>query len=129
MDADHFGAAGVFCPVCGGIAADLLQMFFRKGHAGGTNVRYALTEFIVCNGLQSVRGGVAEILADTAVEMDVDQSGDHIAVRRVKDDIVVRMLCDQSTGRIDVPCSKAMFQIKDRASGYTHRLTSFAVCQ
>ena len=109
MGAHYLGAAGVFRPVGRGVFADGGQLVLRQRHAGGADVGDALAQLIVGNALQALRCGVAEILAHAAVEVDVHQTGDDIAVPGVQGLPVAAGGGEKDTVGVELPLHKAFF--------------------
>ena len=120
VGAHHLRAAGVLPPVGGGGLADGRQLVLRQGHARRAEIGHALTELKVRDFLQSLRRGVAEILSYAAVEVDVHQTGDHIAAVGVQRLPAAAGMGDQRAVGTDVPGCKSLFQVKDLTAGYPH---------
>ena len=83
IDADQICAALV--PVRCGHVHDAVQDLLAERHGCGADGQHALARLKISDGLQAGLVGVAEIVTDCAVEMDVHQTRQRIGTARVND--------------------------------------------
>ena len=71
--------------ISGRVFTDLHQAAGSQSHGGGADGSNAVSLFIIGNGRQRLRCGIAKIIARGTVKMYVDQSGNDIASACVDD--------------------------------------------
>ena len=103
-----------------GIGADFCQLVLAQSHTCRADVGHALAQLKICHCLQAVGGCVAEILAHAAMEMQVHQTGNHIAAGSVQYVPAVIGFHNLFTADEQVFFYKALVQIKYLTADYSH---------
>ena len=119
-------AARISASMRGNIFTDFCQLFLRQGHAGRANIGNALTQFVICDPLQTFRCGIAEIFSHASMEVDIHQTGNDITAVSAQDLLIPTDSSDQRAIRADIPGNKSILQVKDLSSGYSHTDTPAA---
>ena len=107
----------------GGHLTDLGELLLRQGHTGRADLGDPPGELILCHNLQALWFGVGEVPAHAAVEVDVGETGDHIAAGGVIGLPVRAGAREQAAVKADVPLDKALLQVEHLSAGYPHTVT------
>ena len=123
IDAAEGGAGLIGGPMGGGHLTDLGELLLRQGHTGRADLGDPPGELILCHNLQALWFGVGEVPAHAAVEVDVGETGDHIAAGGVIGLSVRAGAREQAAVKADVPLDKALLQVEHLSAGYPHTVT------
>ena len=90
---DAHQICAVLVPVRCGHIHDAVQDLLAEGHRGGADGQNALARLKIRDGLQACRIGIAEIMTDRAVEMDIHQTRQRVGTARVNDILALQRGC------------------------------------
>ena len=123
IDADQVRAALIL--VGGGDVHNLAEDLLREGHCGRADRKHALAGLKIGDGLQAGFICIAEVMADSAVEVDIHQAGQRIQAGCIHDLFAgFRPAWRRNAAVADrqVPHRKAVLRRIDRSVFDNHRV-------